>query len=146
MDASDATRFQARASLSLPLGHVEIGSESQLHKALQSLASFQDGQEAVLCFKPQHYIKATRKGEFWSVVMRRGAWWTMKQFTAGMTTDYTDRETRIRREAGSFWKRLFFVANVRPEDALSIGQVESLFVSFLTGARFSVPVSGAGGL
>ncbi len=123
---------------------VRVNSEAELREALMALSSFRSGQTVYLSRGAKHYIQATREGEFWAVVTRYGGWWTLASFTAGMTTDYSARQVRKSRAAGSVWRRISAWITAPPvEHALSSGQVVTIFVEYFLGKAFSIPRSGA---
>ena len=134
-----------RALLTLGDGSpVEVTSEDQLGKALSDLASLGAGQVAALHRGSKDYIKATRYGDLWSVVARRKGMWTAQSFTAGSTTEYSERRARESRERTSLLQRLVWMfRSPPPERALSATQVNTLFAEYLLGRKFSIPMSGA---
>lgn len=119
-----------------------IDSVDTLRAALTGLPHLLPGQEVLLSRAKNHYVMAKRRDEGWSAITRRGGWWTTASFTAEMTTEYSERQVRESRAAGSLWKRIALTARP-PEYALSTAQIETIFVEYLTGQRFSLPVSGA---
>lgn len=135
---------EPRAILKFPnLPSVEVNGEDQLRQALRQLDEVSHGQTVRLYEAPDHYLEAVRVGEFWSAVLRTPHPWTTVQFTADMTSEYSEREVRRQRDAVSLWNRLTGAA--QGEQALSTRQIEDLFTSYLTGGRYSVPTIGAGG-
>jgi hypothetical protein len=135
---------EPRARLMLPdEPELEIVGEDHLRDALKQLSRVSNGQSVRLAETPSHYLEAVREGEFWSASLNTGRAWTSMQFTAGMTSEYSDREVKARRHAGSVWKQLTF-RPTQPERALSTRQVEELFASYLLGREYPVPTAGAG--
>lgn len=123
---------------------VEVSSERQLQHELEALSQLQTGQTATLERGPTDYIRATRQGEFWSIVVRRKGMWIAQSFTAGMTTEYSERRVREVREAGSLVAKVFqSMRSPAPEFALSSAQVQTVFVEYLQRRKFSIPFSGA---
>jgi len=121
-----------------------IERESDLHAALEGLSRVPSGQGAKLVRGPKHYIEAVRCNELWSVTTRRGSNFTLASFTAELSTDYSDREAKESRAAGSIWKRIRrTILSPSPERSLSTAQVRTLFAEFFAGRRFSIPQSGA---
>lgn len=119
-------------------------SEDELRNALKDLTLISSGETVYLSRNPKNYIKATRRGNFWSAVTRRGGWWTLASFTAEMTTEYSARRVQESRVAGSLWKRIALtIASPPPEYALSAKQVETIFIEYFVGKHFSIPQSGA---
>lgn len=135
---------EPRARLMLPdLPELEIVGEDHLRDALKQLSRVSDGQSVRLAESPSHYLEAVREGDFWSASLKTGRPWTSMQFTAGMTSEYSDREVKARRRAGSSWKQLTF-RPTQPQRALSTRQVEELFASYLLGRDYPVPAAGPG--
>jgi hypothetical protein len=83
-------------------------------------------------------MEATRKGQFWSVALHSGHFWSSEQFKAG-GTEYTEREVKRQRSAGP-WGAL--TRGARPQEALSTRQVESLFVAYLLGNQYPPELLG----
>ncbi|MBY8825046.1 hypothetical protein [Sphingomonas colocasiae] len=133
------------AMLALPEGDaVRVASEAELRAALKTLSRTGSGGTIMLSRGPQDHVRATRRGETWSAVARRGGWWTSTTFTASMTTDHGARRARESRAAGTIWRRIAAAITAPPpEYALSTAQVETILVDYLRGGRFSIPVSGA---
>jgi hypothetical protein len=131
---------------SLTLGDattVEVSSEHQLQEALRGLGFLEEGQVAVLARGPTDYIRARCHGELWSVVVRRKRMWTAQSFTAGMTSECSERTVRERREHPSVvgwlkWK----VRSLPPQMALSSTQVRTLFSEYLLERKFTIPMLG----
>jgi hypothetical protein len=142
-----AGRHSGQAEAVLTLGDapgVSIAGSGELTEALETLPLLEPGQTASLLRGPKHYIRATRQGDFWSVVIRRGGWWTLGSFTAGMTGEYCERRVREIRAAGSLRKRLALMfRSAPPEEQLSVGQVRTLFTEYLLERNFTIPRSGA---
>lgn len=121
-----------------------VTGEGDLRSALEGFPAFTTGKAAVLARGPQDYIKAVRHGELWAVTTRKGSLLSLGSFTAELTTDYSERTTRESRTAGPLWSRIRrWAASPYPERALSTAQVETLFVEYLLGRKFSIPFSGA---
>lgn len=120
---------------------LEIANEDQLEDGLRTLSEVRNGQIVILSRATNNYLKATRCGEFWSATVRRGSIWTAGDFTAGSTTEYSDREVKKAREATSLWKRLF--DRTPPGQALSTRQIRHLFLAYFLGLNFEVPFAGA---
>ena len=118
--------------------------EDDLHAALERLAQLRSGEEVRLARGDKHYIEAARWGDLWSVTTRNGGYLTLASFTAGLTTDYSDREAKADRAAGSIWNRIKrSLCSPSPERALSTAQVRTLFAEFLSRKKFTIPQSGA---
>ena len=118
--------------------------EDDLHAALERLAQLRSGEEVRLARGDKHYIEAVRWGDLWSVTTRNGGYLTLASFTAGLTTDYSDREAKADRAAGSIWNRIKrSISSPSPERALSTAQVRTLFAEFLSRKTFTIPQSGA---
>lgn len=125
-------------------GLVPITGEGQLKAALKALPLLDSGQTASLVRGPKHYIRATRRGDSWSAEVRRGGWWTLAAFTAGMTSEHSERQVRESRRAGSLRKRLVSMfRSAPPEKRLSTDQVRTIFTEYLLGRNFTIPLSGA---
>ncbi len=124
---------------------VEVADEHQLGFVLAAgLGPLRDGQVAALTRGRSDFIKAKRHGAHWSVTARRGRTWTAQSFTAEMTSDYSERGTRGGRSYGSLRQRLmWWLRSPPPEQALSTKQVRTLFVEYLSGQKFTLPISGA---
>jgi hypothetical protein len=121
-----------------------IERESDLLAAFEGLSRLSSGQAAMLVRGPKHYIEAVRHDELWAVTTRRGGYFTLASFTAALSTDYSDREVKESRAAGSIWKRISRrILSPAPERSLSTAQVRTLFTEFFLGKRFSIPQSGA---
>ena len=135
-----------RAFLTLGNGsHVEVASEEELEDALNDLASLEVGQVVALHRASKDYIRAARCGDLWSVVARRKGMWTAQSFTAGSTTEYSERRVLESRRPMSLMQRLAWMfRSPPPEKALSGNQVRVLFAEYLLGKKFSIPISGAG--
>jgi hypothetical protein len=134
-----------RATLTFGYGWtLEVPDELQLSSLLADLEALQDGQVAVLERGQSDFIKATREGEHWSVVVKRDKMWMAHSFTAGMTSDYSERRARENRNHKSIRERLlWWLRSPPPERALSTKQVRTLFAEYLSGKRFTLPMSGA---
>lgn len=144
MIESLASREGLNALLAFEDKELPVASEEELLAALDRLPLLEDGQTATLMLGYKHFVCATRRGEFWSAMIRRGAWWTLASFTAEMTTDYSERQVKAHRAAASLWKRLAIIfASPPAEHRLSTGQVKTIFVEYFLGKRFSIPQSGA---
>lgn len=121
-----------------------VASEAELRDALKALSLTGWGETVALSRGPKDHVRATRRGEFWSVVMRRGGWWTRAAFTAAMTTDHSAHRVRESRAAGAPWRRIAVaIAAPPPEYALSTAQMETILVEYLRGDGFTIPISGA---
>ena len=121
-----------------------VQCESDLLEAMVGLSGLRSGQEAKLGRGAKHYIKAVRHNDLWAVSTRSGGYRTLASFTAALSTDYSDREVKQSRAAGSIWKRIVrSIFSPSPERSLSTAQVQTLFTEFFFGKRFSVPQSGA---
>ena len=136
--------LKSTTTLSLEGETWTIDNERSLHAALERLPLLTVGQEVVLARGPKHYIKAIRRGDHWSASVRKGSFLTLGSFTAGSTTEYSDRQVKESRAAGSIWKRIAQLISSPPaEYALSVTQVRTLFGEFLAGKKFSIPQSSA---
>jgi hypothetical protein len=124
------------ASLTMNGGSaVQVSGETELEAALSGLERLVSGQVAVLARGARDYIKAVRYGDLWSVTVRQGSYFTLASFTAALTTDWSEREVRESRAAGTLWGRFKrWMASPYPERALSTSQVERLFVEYLLGS------------
>jgi hypothetical protein len=123
---------------------LRVADQRALREALAALEHLGSGQAAIIARGAKDYIKATRRADLWSVETRSGSWWTLRTFTADMTTDHSAREVRESRAAGSLGRRIVRAIGLPPpEHALSTAEVETLFVEYLLGLRFSIPISGA---
>jgi hypothetical protein len=123
---------------------VQVSNATELLEKLGKLDALVAGQCAVLERSASDYIKATREGDFWSVVAKGEAMWTIRSFTADMTTEYFERRLREKRQAGSLIRQvLHSFRSPPPERALSTQQVRTLFVEYLLRRKFSIPQSGA---
>ena len=123
---------------------VEVADEHHLRILLQHLNGLADGEVASLGRDRSDYIKATRHGALWSVTAKRGNMWTAQSFTAGMTTDYSERRAQKSRQTDSLGSRLMsWVRSPPPERALNTRQVETVFSEYLLGQKFTIPFSGA---
>ena len=119
-------------------------SDNDLKAAFADLPLLIPGQTATLSRGPRHFVRVTRRGDFWSAVYRKGGWWTFRSFTADMTTAYSARQVQENRLRNSLFKS--FLAKFRrppPEYALATSQIETIFIEFYTNRRFSIPTSGA---
>jgi hypothetical protein len=125
---------------------MEIVNEANLTAELTRIDNLDDGQVVILKRRPKHYIKATRKGAFWSVSFREGPIWTLNGFSADGTTEYSDRKVKESRRAGSLLNRIkVALTSPAPANALSSKQVEGLFRAYLLGTKFPIaPGEGAG--
>ena len=134
-----------QATLTLGSGRtVEVPDELQLSSLLADLDALQDGHVALLERGQSDFIKATRQGPHWSVIVKRGKMWMAQSFTAGMTTDYGEQRARESRNHKSFRERLlWWLRSPPPERALSTKQVRTLFAEYLSGKTFTLPMSGA---
>ena len=134
-----------RATLTLGNGRtVEVADEHQLSALLVGLDTLQDGQVASLERGQSDFIKATRHGAHWSVTARRGRMWIAQSFTAAMTSDHSERRAREGRNYRSLRQRLLWWLRSQPPDrALSTNQVRTVFAEYLSGERFTLPISGA---
>lgn len=141
--APEAQRQPATLTLGInPQFAVE--RQSDLHAALECLPHLSSGQTAKLVRGPKHYIEAVRHNDLWAVTTRRGSYFTLASFTAEMSTDYSDRQVKESRAAGSIWKRIKrSILSPSPERSLSTAQVRTLFAEFFAGRTFSLPQSGA---
>ncbi|MDN4630305.1 hypothetical protein QCD71_02155 [Sphingomonas sp. PsM26] len=133
------------ATLILPIDQrFEVEREEDLHAALEGLSLLSSGQAAKLIRGSDHFIQAVRHEDLWAVTTRKGSYFTLASFTAAMSTDYSDREVKESRAAGSIWKRIKrSILSPAPERSLSTGQVRTLFSEFFAGRKFSLPQSGA---
>jgi hypothetical protein len=123
---------------------VEVADQHQLSVLLEGLCTLRNGQAAALERGQADFIKAKRHGEFWSVTAKRGRMWTAQSFTAAMTSDYAERRTQEARACRSLRQRLMrWLRSRPPEQALSTKQVRTLFTEYLSGQRFTLPMSGA---
>ena len=121
-----------------------LESDKDLKAAYAYLPMLLSGQTATLSRGPRHFVKATRRGDFWSAVYRKGGWWTYQAFTADMTTAYSERLVQERRLRNSILKS--FLAKFRgppAEYGLATSQIETVFHEFYVNRRFSLPTSGA---
>ncbi len=134
-----------RATLTFGSGQtIEVSDEIQLSSLLAGLDTLQDGNVAVLEREQSDFIKATRHGAHWSVSANCGKMWTTQSFTAGMTTDYSERRERESRNYKFFWERLlWWLRSPPPERALNTEQVRTLFAEYMSGKKFTLPISGA---
>jgi hypothetical protein len=134
-----------KATLTLGSGRtIEVPDQLRLSSLLAGLDTLQDGQVVVLERGQSDFIKATRQGAHWSVTAKRGKMWTAQSFTAEMTTGYSERRTRESRTYKFFFERLlWWLCSPPPERALSTKQVRTLFVEYLCGEKFTLPISGA---
>ena len=122
----------------------EVDDQHQLRALLEGLCTLQNGQVAALERGHSDFIKAKRHGELWSVTARRGRMWTAQSFMAALTSDYSERRAREGRECSSLRQRLMWWLRSPPhERALSTKQVRTLFVEYVTGQKFTLPISGA---
>jgi len=139
-----ATPLEAVEPLSLTIGDgpaVPIVDEDNLAAELARLDSLDEGQSAILQRRTRHYIKATRRGAFWSASLRKGPIWTLNSFSPDGTTEYSARKVRESREAGSLLNRMkAALASPAPVNALNRGQIEELFKAYLLGTTFPVPL------
>jgi hypothetical protein len=118
-----------------------VSSRAELADGLKALALLNSGESARLSRGAENYAEATRHGELWSAVARRGGWWTLHSFTAELTTDYCERQVRESRAAGSLTKRLALIfASPPAEFQLSTGQVKTIFTEFFLDKPFSIPM------
>lgn len=142
-----ATNEDSCGSLVLTLAEgrpLTVERESDLLEALVGLSGLRSGQEAKLGRGSKHYIKAVRHNDLWAVTTRNGGYLTLTSFTAALSTDYSDREVKQSRAAGSIWKRIErSIFSPSPEKSLSTAQVRTLFTEFFFGKRFTIPQSGA---
>ncbi|WP_326524842.1 hypothetical protein [Sphingomonas sp.] len=123
---------------------ITIGRKDDLLVAMEGLSRLLSGQTAMLTRGPKRYIKAVRHDDLWAVTTRNGSYFTLASFTAAMTTDYSDREAKADRAAGSIWTRICrSISSPAPERSLSTAQVRTLFGEFFLGKRFGIPQSGA---
>lgn len=125
---------------------VWLSGEAALAAGLAGIDNLTGGQLVVLQQSPKHYIKATRKGAFWSVSFRKGPIWTLNGFSPEGTSEYSDRKVKESRSAGSLFNRIrVALASPAPANALSTKQVEELFRAYLLGIKFPIsPGIGAG--
>lgn len=144
ISASHGHRCERARLIMATGGPLAVERESDLHDALAGLSQLSPGQEARLTRGPTHYIKAVRCNALWAVTTRHGGYLTLASFTAASTTDYSDREVKESRAAGSIWKRIRrSILSAPPERSLSTAQVRTLFTEFFLGQKFSIPQSGA---
>ena len=123
---------------------IEVTDELQLRALLKGMGSLEDGCVAALQRGSSDFIKATRHGEFWAVVVRREGMWGAQSFTAEMTSEYSERRVRESRQQKSLRSRvMWWLRSPPPERALSINQVVTLFTEYLAGKKFTLPMSGA---
>jgi hypothetical protein len=123
---------------------ISVVNEAGLRETLTRLSLLDAGQEVGLRRGAKDYIKAIRRDDLWSVTTRHGSYLTLASFTASSTTDYSDRRARAMRNASSIWghiKQSFLTPP--PEWSLSTAQVQTLFIEYFLGKRFSIPQSGA---
>ena len=123
---------------------VEVADAAQLGTLLAGLCTLQDGRVADLRRGRSDFIQAIRRGEYWSVTARRGRMWMAHSFTAQMTSDYSERRVREGRRYRLLHERLmWWLRSPSPEHALSTKQVRTLFAEYLSGHKFTLPMSGA---
>jgi len=120
-----------------------VERESDLLEGLVGLSLLRSGQEAILARGSHHYVKAVRHNDLWAVTTRSGGFFTLASFTAELSTEYSDREVKESRAAGSIWKRIKrSILSPPPERSLSAAQVKTLFAEFFLHKKFSIPQSG----
>lgn len=123
---------------------VQVVDERQLRSLLEPLCALQNGLAATLRRGPSDFIKATRYGEHWAIVARRDGMWAAQSFTAELTSEYSERRVRDGRQHRSLRSRLmWWLRSPPPERALGTKQVSTLFAEYLSGRRFTLPLSGA---
>ena len=123
---------------------VEVSDEQQLRALLEPMGDLVDGQSVTLRRDRSDFIEAVRHGQLWSVTARRGRMWTAQSFTAEMTSEYSERQVREGRQLRSLRSRFMSWLHSPPaERALSKQQVQTLFGEYLSGQRFTLPMSGA---
>lgn len=123
---------------------VEVFDEHDLRSLPKRLGGLENGRVATLRRTPSDFIKATRHGELWAVAARRDGMWTAQSFTAELTSEYSERRAREGRQHSSLLRRLvWWWRSPPPERALSTNQVSTLFAEYLSGRKFTLPMSGA---
>lgn len=134
-----------QATLTIGTGQtIDVYDGVHLTSLLTGLDALQDQNDVVLERGHSDFIKATRQGELWSVIAKRDKMWMAQSFTAALTSDYSERCARDSRTHKSLRERLSkWLRSPSPEQAISTEQVRTLFAEYLSGKKFTIPISGA---
>ena len=108
----------------------------QLQAHLSAISALPDEQVISLEKNERDYIKAKASTDLWEVWKRRGGWWTKQSFSAGLSTEWSERTSRKK-----FGFRRFF--DSREQLRFSTTQMTALFSAHFAGERYPYPYVGA---
>ncbi|QAY75823.1 hypothetical protein [Sphingosinicella sp. BN140058] len=116
------------------LSEISISSEAQLRNALVDIDRVVDGGTVTLSEGPNHYIKATRHGDFWTVRLHTGSISYSPYFDTGSDSLNSERWVRASR-ARSIRQRI----TDERAPLLTTEDVASLFKAYLLGSAYPLP-------